>query len=55
MESGPTQAVLLLVGLAAEKVIRDRYETSLPPRARPSGGRTARGEVPIWTFWPTAL
>ncbi|MFO7908328.1 MAG: hypothetical protein R6U98_37170 [Pirellulaceae bacterium] len=25
MESGPTQAVLPLVGLAAEKVIRDRY------------------------------
>ncbi|MGM0490905.1 MAG: hypothetical protein ACQESR_29630 [Planctomycetota bacterium] len=24
-ESGPTQAVLPLVGLAAEKVIRDRY------------------------------
>ncbi|MFO7904285.1 MAG: hypothetical protein ACQESR_15100 [Planctomycetota bacterium] len=24
MESGPTQAVLPLVGLAAEKVIRDR-------------------------------
>ncbi|MFO7903189.1 MAG: hypothetical protein ACQESR_18110 [Planctomycetota bacterium] len=27
MESGPTQAVLPLVGLAAEKVIRDRYNT----------------------------
>ncbi|MFO7903011.1 MAG: hypothetical protein R6U98_10140 [Pirellulaceae bacterium] len=25
MESGPTQAVLSLVGLAAENVIRDRY------------------------------
>ncbi|MGM0488905.1 MAG: hypothetical protein ACQESR_19365 [Planctomycetota bacterium] len=25
MESGPTQAVLPLVGLAGEKVIRDRY------------------------------
>ncbi|MGM0488644.1 MAG: hypothetical protein ACQESR_18045 [Planctomycetota bacterium] len=25
MESGPTQAVLPLVGLAAETVIRDRY------------------------------
>ncbi|MGM0488387.1 MAG: hypothetical protein ACQESR_16715, partial [Planctomycetota bacterium] len=25
VESGPTQAVLPLVGLAAEKVIRDRY------------------------------
>ncbi|MFO7902573.1 MAG: hypothetical protein ACQESR_06515 [Planctomycetota bacterium] len=26
MESRPTQAVLPLVGLAAENVIRDRYE-----------------------------
>ncbi|MGM0490501.1 MAG: hypothetical protein ACQESR_27565 [Planctomycetota bacterium] len=26
MESCPTQAVLPLVGLAAEKVIRDRYK-----------------------------
>ncbi|MFO7901783.1 MAG: hypothetical protein R6U98_03910 [Pirellulaceae bacterium] len=26
MESGPTQTVLPLVGLAAEKVIRDRYK-----------------------------
>ncbi|MFO7903214.1 MAG: hypothetical protein R6U98_11165 [Pirellulaceae bacterium] len=33
MESRPTQAVLPLVGLAAEKVIRDRYNS------RPSGGR----------------
>ncbi|MFO7907498.1 MAG: hypothetical protein ACQESR_10860 [Planctomycetota bacterium] len=38
MQSGPTQAVLPLVGLAAEKVIRDRYMTkaslgrlSVPP------------------------
>ncbi|MFO7902361.1 MAG: hypothetical protein R6U98_06865 [Pirellulaceae bacterium] len=29
MESGPTQAVLLLVGLAAEKVIRDRYSSRI--------------------------
>ncbi|MFO7903967.1 MAG: hypothetical protein ACQESR_29545 [Planctomycetota bacterium] len=28
MESCPTQAVLPLVGLAAEKVIRDRYISS---------------------------
>ncbi|MGM0491070.1 MAG: hypothetical protein ACQESR_30460, partial [Planctomycetota bacterium] len=28
MESCPTQAVLPLVGLAAEKVIRDRYSVS---------------------------
>ncbi|MFO7904309.1 MAG: hypothetical protein R6U98_16720 [Pirellulaceae bacterium] len=27
VESGPTQAVLPLVGLAAEKIIRDRYMT----------------------------
>ncbi|MGM0487361.1 MAG: hypothetical protein ACQESR_11445 [Planctomycetota bacterium] len=39
MESGPAQAVLPLVGLAARKVIRDRYE------------RTERGAItsaPIW-------
>ncbi|MFO7904038.1 MAG: hypothetical protein R6U98_15350 [Pirellulaceae bacterium] len=29
MESGPTQAVLPLVGLTAEKVIRDRYNTGV--------------------------
>ncbi|MGM0489696.1 MAG: hypothetical protein ACQESR_23430 [Planctomycetota bacterium] len=29
MESRPTQAVLPLVGLAAEKVIRDRYICNL--------------------------
>ncbi|MFO7903567.1 MAG: hypothetical protein ACQESR_03660 [Planctomycetota bacterium] len=29
MESCPTQAVLPLVGLAAEKVIRDRYNLVL--------------------------
>ncbi|MGM0490686.1 MAG: hypothetical protein ACQESR_28500 [Planctomycetota bacterium] len=34
MESRPTQAVLPLVGLAAEKVIRDRYKTGcLSPSA----------------------
>ncbi|MFO7901877.1 MAG: hypothetical protein ACQESR_06955 [Planctomycetota bacterium] len=47
MESCPTQAVLPLVGLAADKVIRDRYirrarNASRPPRCRegisPSGG-----------------
>ncbi|MFO7902947.1 MAG: hypothetical protein R6U98_09820 [Pirellulaceae bacterium] len=31
MESCPTQAVLPLVGLAAEKVIRDRYIRVDPP------------------------
>ncbi|MFO7903227.1 MAG: hypothetical protein R6U98_11230 [Pirellulaceae bacterium] len=30
MESCPTQAVLPLVGLAAEKVIRERYISSVP-------------------------
>ncbi|MFO7903572.1 MAG: hypothetical protein R6U98_12985 [Pirellulaceae bacterium] len=41
MESCPTQAVLPLVGLAAEKVLRERYipaagriSRSLPPRGR---------------------
>ncbi|MGM0489528.1 MAG: hypothetical protein ACQESR_22550 [Planctomycetota bacterium] len=29
MESRPTQAVLPLVGLAADKVIRDRYNSSV--------------------------
>ncbi|MGM0490917.1 MAG: hypothetical protein ACQESR_29690 [Planctomycetota bacterium] len=33
MEQCPTQAVLPLVGLAAEKVIRDRYNPSDKPRA----------------------
>ncbi|MGM0486778.1 MAG: hypothetical protein ACQESR_08455 [Planctomycetota bacterium] len=31
MASCPTQAVLPVVGLAAEKVIRDRYNTTLAP------------------------
>ncbi|MGM0486801.1 MAG: hypothetical protein ACQESR_08570 [Planctomycetota bacterium] len=31
MESCPTQAVLPLVGLAAENVIRDRYRIESPP------------------------
>ncbi|MFO7902659.1 MAG: hypothetical protein ACQESR_16815 [Planctomycetota bacterium] len=30
MESYPAQAALPLVGLAAEKVIRDRYKTAIP-------------------------
>ncbi|MGM0490884.1 MAG: hypothetical protein ACQESR_29520 [Planctomycetota bacterium] len=37
MESGPTQAVLPLVGLAAEKVIRDRYNTTCPGFSSPTG------------------
>ncbi|MFO7905217.1 MAG: hypothetical protein R6U98_21310 [Pirellulaceae bacterium] len=45
-ESCPTQSVLPLVGLAAEKVIRDRYscQTNKPP-ARGQRGRT---EVPLY-------
>ncbi|MFO7906439.1 MAG: hypothetical protein ACQESR_21655 [Planctomycetota bacterium] len=35
MERCPTQAVLPLVGLAAEKVIRDRYEL-LPVKRQPA-------------------
>ncbi|MGM0487394.1 MAG: hypothetical protein ACQESR_11620 [Planctomycetota bacterium] len=42
MESCPTQAVLPLVGLAAENVIRDRYISGIPAgeRARKKRGRT---------------
>ncbi|MFO7904962.1 MAG: hypothetical protein ACQESR_31560 [Planctomycetota bacterium] len=40
MESCPTQAVLPLVGLAAEKVIRDRY-TVLQARERLRSQRVA--------------
>ncbi|MFO7907526.1 MAG: hypothetical protein R6U98_33065 [Pirellulaceae bacterium] len=35
MESCPTQAVLPLVGLAAEKVIRDRYNWDCPENTGP--------------------
>ncbi|MFO7904677.1 MAG: hypothetical protein R6U98_18580 [Pirellulaceae bacterium] len=52
MESCPAQAVLPLVGLAAEKVIRDRYNQAvgffprgkLPDASRPPIGRTRGGE-----------
>ncbi|MFO7901678.1 MAG: hypothetical protein R6U98_03370 [Pirellulaceae bacterium] len=53
LESCPTQAVLPLVGLAAEKVIRDRYvfqavgffpSGKLPDASRPPVGRTRGGE-----------
>ncbi|MFO7903136.1 MAG: hypothetical protein R6U98_10770 [Pirellulaceae bacterium] len=52
MESCPTQAVLPLVRLAAEKVIRDRYISggwifpgeTLPDASRPPVGRTRGGE-----------
>ncbi|MFW6170129.1 MAG: hypothetical protein ACODAD_06540 [Planctomycetota bacterium] len=41
MESCPTQAVLPLVGLAAEKVIRDRYNTL-------ANWRTCTFNFPAW-------
>ncbi|MGM0487654.1 MAG: hypothetical protein ACQESR_12960 [Planctomycetota bacterium] len=52
MERCPTQAVLPLVGLAAEKVIRDRYISggricpvgTLPDASRPPVGRTRGAE-----------
>ncbi|MFO7907564.1 MAG: hypothetical protein ACQESR_18475 [Planctomycetota bacterium] len=44
MESCPTQAVLPLVGLAAEKVIRDRY-TSGANNVKTTNGTTAKGET----------
>ncbi|MGM0487363.1 MAG: hypothetical protein ACQESR_11455 [Planctomycetota bacterium] len=52
MESCPTQAVLPLVGLAAAKVIRDRYISGgwivpggqRPDASRPPVGRTRGGE-----------
>ncbi|MGM0490331.1 MAG: hypothetical protein ACQESR_26700 [Planctomycetota bacterium] len=52
MASGPTQAVLPLVGLAAEKVIRYRYISGgwifpggkRPGASRPPVGRTRGGE-----------
>ncbi|MGM0490982.1 MAG: hypothetical protein ACQESR_30015 [Planctomycetota bacterium] len=52
MERCPAQAVLPLVGLAAEKVIRDRYLSggwilpggTLSGASRPPVGRTRGGE-----------
>ncbi|MFO7906467.1 MAG: hypothetical protein ACQESR_07415 [Planctomycetota bacterium] len=43
MESCPTQAVLPLVGLAAEKVIRDRYITGYRTVGRLFGKRRTFG------------
>ncbi|MGM0489751.1 MAG: hypothetical protein ACQESR_23705 [Planctomycetota bacterium] len=45
MESCPTQAVLPLVGLAAENVIRDRYNNNTGPvyRSRLTGARANLG------------
>ncbi|MFO7904424.1 MAG: hypothetical protein ACQESR_19390 [Planctomycetota bacterium] len=37
MESCPTQAALPLVGLAAEKIIRDRYKRRSRDACRPPG------------------
>ncbi|MFO7906337.1 MAG: hypothetical protein R6U98_27010 [Pirellulaceae bacterium] len=52
MDSCPTQAVLPLVGLAAEKVIRDRYRKAFPQyvqrtceRPRTSGLFPVNGHV----------
>ncbi|MFO7906863.1 MAG: hypothetical protein R6U98_29675 [Pirellulaceae bacterium] len=42
MESGPTQAVLPLVGLAAEQVIRDRHTTERKLSSERSGAWKAR-------------
>ncbi|MGM0490629.1 MAG: hypothetical protein ACQESR_28210 [Planctomycetota bacterium] len=42
MERCPTQAVLPLVGLAAEKVIRDRYIFFFRLKKRPIGIKLAR-------------
>ncbi|MFO7903426.1 MAG: hypothetical protein ACQESR_07120 [Planctomycetota bacterium] len=44
MESCPTQAVLPLVGLAAEKVIRDRYISQMFGR---KGNSTGSGIFPV--------
>ncbi|MGM0487272.1 MAG: hypothetical protein ACQESR_10975 [Planctomycetota bacterium] len=43
MESCPTQAVLPLVGLAAEKVIRDRYNRGGSNRSRQRGWKFCYG------------
>ncbi|MGM0488389.1 MAG: hypothetical protein ACQESR_16725 [Planctomycetota bacterium] len=53
MESCPTHAVLPLVGLAADKLIRDRYISGgrmcpggkLPDASRPPVGRTRGGQT----------
>ncbi|MFO7902576.1 MAG: multiheme c-type cytochrome [Planctomycetota bacterium] len=59
MESGPTQAVLPLVGLVAEKVIRDRYifsplhgSRSECSTASPSNERPDCGRGPLRNEWP---
>ncbi|MGM0491039.1 MAG: hypothetical protein ACQESR_30305 [Planctomycetota bacterium] len=40
MESCPTQAVLPLVGLAAEKIIRDRYNATVHGQQTDLRGRS---------------
>ncbi|MFO7904408.1 MAG: hypothetical protein R6U98_17220 [Pirellulaceae bacterium] len=47
MESCPTQAVLPLVGLAAEKVIRDRDETVSPTIVADRGRQVAGSGVRV--------
>ncbi|MFO7906905.1 MAG: hypothetical protein ACQESR_15710 [Planctomycetota bacterium] len=49
MESCPTQAVLPLVGLAAEKVIRDRY---IPLLGNRDTIRKRPWDTPLWSFVP---
>ncbi|MFO7907730.1 MAG: hypothetical protein ACQESR_13675 [Planctomycetota bacterium] len=47
MESCPTQAVLPLVGLAAEKVIRDRYKVFHQPGGGPPRPSRDYGTSPL--------
>ncbi|MGM0490448.1 MAG: hypothetical protein ACQESR_27300 [Planctomycetota bacterium] len=50
MESGPTQAVLPLVGLAAEKIIRDRYIRVLQATDAPGFFQTTIDRPPKTRF-----
>ncbi|MFO7907263.1 MAG: hypothetical protein R6U98_31725 [Pirellulaceae bacterium] len=54
MESRPTQAVLPLVGLAAEKVIRDRYNCPAYFRRSDSCGYKAARRKPS-SRWSDSL
>ncbi|MGM0489400.1 MAG: hypothetical protein ACQESR_21900 [Planctomycetota bacterium] len=50
MESHPTQAVLPLVGLAADQVIRDRYNHSHPsPTGIVTSGSVSQIRQPLST------
>ncbi|MFO7903304.1 MAG: hypothetical protein ACQESR_23090 [Planctomycetota bacterium] len=56
MERCPTQAVLPLVGLAAEKVIRDRYKPIVRPSGRNHGRRRhGVGDCNLLTYCLEAL